>query len=121
MKPIIQKMRIFFGLEKPPRKTTNKTEEEEEEDQEETTEPEQIGYMNDVVKENEILNDCGSGLSQEEAYLISVAIKNFNIKTGSTKTIFWGKIFGLKKNYYVLQAEIETEGNDEENLNLEVK
>lgn len=116
MKPIITKMRIFFGLEKPPR--VNSSENDEPLETEEAAEPEQIGFMNDVVEENQILNECGFGLSEEETYLVSIAMKNFNIKTGSTKTVFWGKISGLRKNYYVLEAEIER--NDEDTTDLEV-
>lgn len=110
MEELVLKIKTFLGIQD---KEENK-EEENENEIEEIKEPEKIGYLNNLIDENGLLNECGLGFSDEESYLIYTSIKNFNKKHGSSKTIFWGKIFGVHADYYV----IESESN---NLEIEIK
>eukprot|EP00111_Clytia_hemisphaerica_P008257 TCONS_00024081-protein len=59
---------------------------------------------------------AGIGLGREENYRIFLALKQL-IFTQQLGTIrFWGKIFGLEKNYIIAEGEFrEGEGEEEEN------
>lgn len=89
------------------------------ESRETTNESDKIGALNDICHESRVLNQCGLGLSAEEAYLVYTALKAFNKRQGATGTRFWGKIFGVERDYYVVEAETEEKDLDEQG-NLEV-
>lgn len=115
MTDIVLKYEEFLEMKKSPI-PTNKEDENNQEDEDKKV---KIGYINDILFENRLLNECGKGLSEEESYLVNTSIINYNKKHNPTKTIFWGKIFGINKNYYIIQ--VENENSELEIKNLEVK
>jgi hypothetical protein len=114
MQQLVSKMQVFLGFKK------NLPKDDESESQETALETEKIGFLNDICFENKILNKCGLGVSEEEAFLVYTSVKGFNKKYASTKTRFWGKIFGLEHDYYILESETE-EKEGEDDVNLEVR
>ena len=114
MKELVLEMQNFFGF------IEEDSNNEHSESRETSSEVDKIGFLNDICFENKVLNQCGFGLSEEESYLIYTSIKTFNKKQNANNTRFWGKIFGLNYNYYVIITETEEKELEEEN-NLEVK
>lgn len=112
MKELVAEMQAFLGL-------SAHTNDSHSESRETTSEPDKIGHLNDVCRENRILNQCGLGLSPEEAYLVYTSLKSFNKTHSATNTRFWGKVFGVERNYYVVETETEEKELDEQ-ANLEV-
>lgn len=111
MEQLVKEMQIFLGLELSKDHTS--------ESAETSSEADKIGHINDVCYENNVLNQCGLGLSEEEAYLVYISLKTFNKSKGFTYTKFWGKILGVDKDYYILETEVEDKDTEEE-VNLEV-
>lgn len=115
MKDLVEEMQAFLGL-------NSETKDDESESPDTSGDLEKIGHLNDVCHENKVLNRCGLGLSEEEAYLVYTSLKTFNKEKRATNTRFWGKIFGLHRDYYVIETETENEETDsEERTGLEVK
>ena len=111
MTKTVEKYEEFLDL----KKKNIKVEKEDNEDNEtETEEKIKIGYLNNIMFENKLLNECGLGLSEEESYLLKISMIKFSKKYNTKKTIFWGKIYGIENNYYIIEAE-------NENLEIEIK
>lgn len=114
METIVNQFQIFLGL----KKATKAKVADDEEPEEESKETEKIGFLNDIVFENKLLNQCGLGVSEEESYLIFTSLKNFNRKMNAVKTVFWGKIFGVNANYYIIETEIESGETEIKDMNV---
>lgn len=113
MTELVEKMRKFLGFNK------NALGDNQSESSDNAPDNNKIGFLNDVCFENKVLNRCGVGLSEEEAFLVHTSVKSFNKLQSANKTRFWGKIFGLERDYYVIETETEEKEADDEN-NLEV-
>lgn len=115
MEELVSEMQTFLGF------TKNKENPDHSESRETSSETDKIGFVNDVCFENKILNKCGFGLSEEESYLVYTSIKTFNKNQNANNTRFWGKIFGLNHNYYIIVTETEEkEYEDEKNLEVNI-
>ena len=74
-----------------------------------------------MMEELQLLERAGLGFGEKETYKIYSAIKKLCLLKGAQSMVFWGKIFGLQKDYYVVQASVE--GGEEGELppNVEPK
>ena len=113
MKDLVAKMQTFLGFSKPSLK-------DDQSELQETSDETKVGFLNDICFENKVLNKCGLGLSEEEAFLVYTSVKLFNKTNGATNSRFWGKIFGIHRDYYVVETETEEKEEEEENLEVEV-
>lgn len=89
--------------------------------EEEAGEPPQIGYIPDMMEELQLLERAGLGFGDKETFKIYSAIKKLCQAKGASSMIFWGKVFGLKKDYYVVQAALEGGEEGEQPPNVEPK
>jgi hypothetical protein len=64
------------------------------------------GELPDIVQEQEMFNEVGEGISLVEAYRVMVSLKRLLDKEPLGKVRFWGKIIGLKRDYYVCEAKV---------------
>jgi hypothetical protein len=94
-----------FALQVLPPKPA-KTAEEEEEAADEAAE-EDHGELPDIVYEQSLLRNFGEGVSDVEAYRITVALKRLLDKEPLAKARFWGKIVGTKRDYYVAETKVD--------------
>lgn len=61
-----------------------------------------------------LFEQAGIGLSREEIYKISLAMKYLVYNYPLSSARFWGKLFGIEANYYIAEVEFrEGEGEDE--------
>lgn len=82
--------------------------EEEEQKPDEVDEPVYTPTTRDVMHLQFYWSLCGFGVS-EEGFLLSHSIEKFEKHPAISSCRFWGKMFGLKANYYVLEAEFTQE------------
>jgi len=106
----------FINQVVPPKKE-KKVNEDGEEEPEEEPEEEDKGMLPDILQEQETFRWCGVGLPETEAFRVMVALKRLLDGKPLASVRFWGKIFGLKKDYYICETEIDAErmpeGGDE--------
>ena len=63
-------------------------------------------------------NEAGIGLSSIEVFELTVALKDLAIQYKLKKVKFWGKILGIKNDYYIAEAPYQ-EGIIQENFGWE--
>ena len=91
-----------------------------EEEADAADEEEDKGELPDIVAQHRVLSYFGEGLTETEAFRVMVALKRLLDREPLAKIRFWGKIFGIRRNYYVAEAKIdesrvpEKEAADEE-------
>ena len=73
----------------------------EEEDQEDK------GELPDISSEQKILNLFGEGVTDDEAFRVAVSLKRLLDQEPLAKARFWGKIIGLKRNYFIAETKID--------------
>lgn len=91
------------------------TEEEEEEEQNEPKEDEEGGGQEEeAVNEGEVpnviddmrfMNEVGVGLNEVETILVQNSIQKLIRSKPLATARFWGKVFGIEKDYYIAEAE----------------
>jgi len=74
-----------------------------------------------VVKEQQIFEQCGIGMGREETVLLQFAIQDLAKTVGDSviSLRFWGKILGTNADYYVVEGTL-AEGADEADIKQEV-
>uniref|UniRef100_A0A183SLJ5 Radial spoke head protein 6 homolog A n=1 Tax=Schistocephalus solidus TaxID=70667 RepID=A0A183SLJ5_SCHSO len=77
------------------------------------------GPLQDLMKLSFFHRHCGVGLSSDEYFKLMLSMKSLIEKFPLTHVRFWGKIFGILQNYYIVETEV-AEGevipdSDEEN------
>ncbi|CAF2991559.1 unnamed protein product [Rotaria socialis] len=71
------------------------------------TNPEET--MTNILELDFLFEQVGVGLNKDEIYWIWVLMKALlNDKPNIQKLRFWGKIFGIKNNYYIVEADFDT-------------
>ncbi|CAF3944671.1 unnamed protein product [Rotaria magnacalcarata] len=71
------------------------------------TNPEET--MTNILELDFLFEQVGVGLNKDEIYWIWVLMKTLvNDKPNIQKLRFWGKIFGIKNNYYIVEADFDT-------------
>lgn len=66
------------------------------------------------MSEDRIFRRAGYGFGEKEAYQIYVSLKKFAQVRNPSYLKFWGKIFGTKRDYYVVEIKAEPQGEPEE-------
>ncbi|XP_037069970.1 radial spoke head protein 6 homolog A-like [Pollicipes pollicipes] len=83
-------------------------------EEENIEEQEELGTLPPNVMENlHFFEQAGLGLPRLEAFQMYLAIKMLMAESHLQHVRFWGKILGLKNNYYVVEAEFQ-EGEEPE-------
>ena len=78
-------------------------------------EPAPLGYLPDLLADNQMLEWAGLGFGEEESYLLSKALKviryahrqRLAVKVEPKSLRLWGKIYGTEADYYVAEGEKE--------------
>ncbi|GAB1607471.1 radial spoke head protein 6 homolog A-like [Argonauta hians] len=89
--------------------------EEESEDREEEVE----SPLPNIMENSFYFEQCCVGLGKEELFRVWLAMKHLVDNNPVQNVRFWGKIFGLEQNYYVVEADfregeqVEEEAEDE--------
>jgi radial spoke head protein 4A len=60
-----------------------------------------------------LFSKIGYGFGEKESYIIYSALKKFVSTRNAPQVRFWGKIFGTKKDYYIIEADVELENQEE--------
>jgi len=81
--------------------------EEDAGDEDEEAEP----VIDNMVEQMSYFNDGGCGLGREETFRMSLALQQLKATGSFQKIRFWGKVFGLYKNYYIAECAY-TEGEE---------
>ncbi|KAJ9471854.1 Flagellar radial spoke protein 4 [Diplonema papillatum] len=92
-----------------PQKKAPKDDDEEAEPEPEEEEPEDKGELADVTREQEVFNSVGMGLPAAEAYRLMVSLKRLLDREPLKSVRFFGKIFGIRGDYHVAEAEVDPE------------
>jgi radial spoke head protein 4A len=71
-------------------------------------------YVADLVAEDRVLRRAGYGFGEKESYHIYIALKKYTQARNPSYIRFWGKIFGTKKDYYVIEMKADPIGEQEE-------
>lgn len=72
----------------------------------------------DFIQLSPLLEACGVGMHRTDSYYISLSIEQISRDEKFQHCRFWGKIYGLRNNYWILEAslteqEIESRKNKE--------
>ncbi|XP_075250610.1 radial spoke head protein 4 homolog A-like [Convolutriloba macropyga] len=86
---------------------------EDEEGGMEVTDEEMGSPLPNVMENAYMFEQAGIGLSREEYFLTSLALKQLIDSHPLQKCRFWGKVLGIEKNYYIAEVEYR-EGEEEE-------
>ncbi|KAF0764875.1 radial spoke head protein 6 A-like [Aphis craccivora] len=61
--------------------------------------------VQDLSKSNYMFNKAGCGLTNDEAHLIGITMDQMSQLEKFKNIRYWGKIIGLKRNYYILECD----------------
>jgi len=70
--------------------------------------------MPDLMSLYNLFEWAGLSLGKEETFLINASMQKLMLEKGLKSMRFWGKIYGTKKNYYVVEADQKEEEDDDE-------
>ncbi|ORX86769.1 hypothetical protein BCR32DRAFT_324838 [Anaeromyces robustus] len=70
--------------------------------------------MPDLMSISNLFEWAGLSLGKEETFLINASMQRLMTEKGLKSMRFWGKIYGTKKNYYIVEADQKDEDDDEE-------
>ena len=59
----------------------------------------------DCCRTGYFFEQAGIGFGQEETFRIFLALKSLAMECTFVSVRFWGKIFGVKANYYIVETE----------------
>ncbi|XP_025208612.1 radial spoke head protein 4 homolog A-like [Melanaphis sacchari] len=68
---------------------------------------EEVNEINvqDLSKINYVFNKAGCGITNDEAHLIGITMDQMSQLEKFKSIRYWGKIIGLKRNYYILECD----------------
>ncbi|KAM3959332.1 radial spoke head protein 4a [Aphomia sociella] len=94
----------------------------EEEEQELDLEEESVKpRVADLVDHNYYFREGGYGLPDSECYAVYIALNMLAIKEPVATVRFFGKIFGIKANYYIAETDLTVEELDRRIREFEMK
>lgn len=64
----------------------------------------QVGYVPEYHNLFQIFEWFGISMGDKMAYLLTNSLRNLASNKGLTNVIFWGKIYGSEKDYYIAEA-----------------
>ena len=65
-------------------------------------------YMEDILHQSKLFEWGGISFSEEEWYKIRLAMKKILIENDCEYIRFFGKIYGIKSDYYIIQGSLKT-------------
>ena len=65
-------------------------------------------YMDDVLQQSKLFEWGGIGFSDEEWYKIRMAMKKILVENNCEYLRFFGKIYGIHSDYYIIQGLLKT-------------
>ena len=65
-------------------------------------------YMEDILQQSKLFEWGGISFSEEEWYKIRMAMKKILIENDCEFIRFFGKIYGIKSDYYIIQGSLKT-------------
>jgi radial spoke head protein 4/6 len=69
-------------------------------------------YYPNFLETSYYFEQAGLGLSQEETFKIFLSLRKLCVSYPKIEDIrFWGKIFGIEKNYYIIEARADDDLN----------
>jgi len=68
----------------------------------------------DIMSLSNLFEWAGLSLGKEETFLINASMQKLMNDKGLKSMRFWGKIYGTKKNYYIVEADQKDEDDDDE-------
>lgn len=95
----IRKMRAFLKLE--PKVEPVEGDEDSPAKEEE---PPATNVLSNVITQERLTRKCGVSIGEEDAYLLSTALKKFSGSKNAVKCLFWGKIMGHNVDYWVTEC-----------------
>jgi radial spoke head protein 4/6 len=60
-----------------------------------------------VMEEARLFEWAGVSFGEEETYKLSKALKRLALLSGATRLRFWGKIYGVQKDYWVIEGVLD--------------
>lgn len=76
----------------------------------ETLEEKKYSFLTDFMHLQFYWNFAGIGFPQDEVYLLALSMKKLEEKEFISDIRFWGHFYGLRKNYYVVEADLTIAG-----------
>ena len=71
-----------------------------------------VGYVPDYHSIFQSLEWIGISIGEKEAYLLTNSLRNLSSNKNILSLVFWGKIYGRTKDYYIAEATgLEPNGN----------
>ena len=82
----------------------------------------EVGFVQDLMADSRIFQWAGIGFGEQETYRLQKSLKKLAETSGAVSLRFYGKIWGTKQDYYIVEAsgdanaggEEEGEANEEE-------
>lgn len=72
------------------------------------------GSFQNLLRLQYYLEQVNLGLPREEMFRLAIGIKEMaEARPQISRLRFWGKIFALQKNYYIIEAELKFGGSDQ--------
>lgn len=114
MKEKVEQIRKFLKIDKNLKEKDNEDDAPKKEEEELPS-----NVSSNVVAQEKMARKCGVSLGEEDSYLILNALKNFSETRNAMKVSFWGKIMGLKNDYFIIESPAQDkaekiEGKEEE-------
>jgi len=69
----------------------------------------------DLVHDHHLLQQAGINLNNEQVYQLYLSIQQLANQYQLANVRFWGKIFGTKKDYYIVEAKLTSDQDDVDN------
>lgn len=60
-----------------------------------------------VLEEARIFEWAGVSFGEEETFKLQKAMKRLALLSGATRLRFWGKIYGVQRDYWVIEGVLE--------------
>jgi len=73
----------------------------------------------DCCRTGYFFEQAGIGFGQEETFRIFLALKSLAMECTFVSVRFWGKIFGVKANYYIVEAEYREGEGDKPSIDID--
>lgn len=80
----------------------------------------ETGIFPDLQRVFHVFEQAGVGLTKDEVIMLSLSVRKFGLSRKYRGLRFWGKMFGTKSNYYVLESDSD-EVVQEENIGLKFR
>ena len=74
--------------------------------------PAPVGFIQDLIADANIYQWAGIGFGESETLLLMKSLKALAAKSGASQIRFWGKIYGIEKDYYIAEGNVEGGGEE---------